>query len=636
MKHLFEAAALTPERMGLSPGGFIATVTADPTFRPSNGHFTFPQTITIRSSTPTATIFYTTDGSTPTHSSASIASGGRVVLNSAATIKAFAAVSGLADSNIISSPYAAYFNKYVPQGLITGIAGKIGNPNVIYEGNPQILSANPDGNIFKMWYMADAFTRGLLYAESNDGKVWTPYVSNPVIAAGATHAGFGRVSKQGSKYYAYMTTDNGISASTSSNGLSWTLQNATALTATQSWENGKVWQLNVITVDSNGKWWGSYNGGDSGNFFTSWLEGLAVSTDGINWTKPNTGPVIPSPISTGNFQWHTVNGKFYGWSQAVNQTLIDVSIFRFSATNPAGPWVQDANPDWYPTIAAENVGVTGGNLDDPSIVEAFGNVYIYGTKTLNGIAQGVDCAIASNTTFAQLVAAPTGVQNVPMYFTDVNLQTQASDNFIRANANPIGGNWTSLTANTAQLVSNLVEPSSVGVNSDSWWNGFTWDNDQWARVTVAACANSSSFVGVSLRQDKTGVATAYRFMWSGVLGSAGTYYIQKLVNGTATNLATGARTINVGDTITGAIIGTNLYFYHNMVLVRAAVSDSNITGGSGGFALVAGSAVTDAQISAFSGGNFINPALNPIPTSTAYAGAELSELCSFWRLFPNH
>ncbi len=110
-------------------------------------------------------------------------------------------------------------------------------------------------------------------------------------------------------------------------------------------------------------------------------------------------------------------------------------------------------------------------------------------------------------------------------------------------------------------------------------------------------------------------------MWSGVLGSAGTYYIQKLVNGTATNLATGARTINVGDTITGAIIGTNLYFYHNMVLVRAAVSDSNITGGSGGFALVAGSAVTDAQISAFSGGNFINPALNPIPTSTAYAGA---------------
>jgi len=204
-----------------------------------------------------------------------------------------------------------------------------------------------------------------------------------------------------------------------------------------------------------------------------------------------------------------------------------------------------------------------------------------------------------------LVAAPTGVQNVPMYFTDVNLQTQASDNFIRANTNPIVGNWTSLTANTAQLASNLVEPSSVGVNSDSWWNGFTWDDDQWARVTVAACANSSSFVGVSLRQDKTGVATAYRFMWSGVLGSAGTYYIQKLVNGTATNLATGARTINVGDTITGAIIGTNLYFYHNMVLVRAAVSDSSITSGSGGFALVAGSAVTDAQISAFSGGNFI-------------------------------
>lgn len=89
-------------------GGFENTVTAStvgtPTFTPSSGtSFSSTLSVTIADGTPNSTIYYTTDGSTPTTSSA-VYSGG-ITLNASSTIKAIATAKGDNESAVASASY---------------------------------------------------------------------------------------------------------------------------------------------------------------------------------------------------------------------------------------------------------------------------------------------------------------------------------------------------------------------------------------------------------------------------------------------------------------------------------------------------------------------------------------------------
>jgi hypothetical protein len=78
-------------------------VAAAPTFSPSSGTFTAAQKVTLTSSTPGATIYYTTNGSTPTTSSTKYT--GAIAVSSTQTIKAIATASGYAASPVASATY---------------------------------------------------------------------------------------------------------------------------------------------------------------------------------------------------------------------------------------------------------------------------------------------------------------------------------------------------------------------------------------------------------------------------------------------------------------------------------------------------------------------------------------------------
>jgi lysophospholipase L1-like esterase len=79
-------------------------VAASPTFNPLPGTYTSTQNVALNSTTSNATIYYTLDGSTPTHSSA-VYSTPIVVSSSSLTIKALAAASGHQDSLVVSGAY---------------------------------------------------------------------------------------------------------------------------------------------------------------------------------------------------------------------------------------------------------------------------------------------------------------------------------------------------------------------------------------------------------------------------------------------------------------------------------------------------------------------------------------------------
>jgi len=74
-----------------------------PQFSPAAGTYSTAQAVDIYDITPGAIIYYTTDGSTPTTASAVYSS--PIVVSANQTIHAFAAISGLTSSAVVSSAY---------------------------------------------------------------------------------------------------------------------------------------------------------------------------------------------------------------------------------------------------------------------------------------------------------------------------------------------------------------------------------------------------------------------------------------------------------------------------------------------------------------------------------------------------
>lgn len=81
----------------------LAEPCATPTFSPAAGEVEKGTTITISTETDGATIYYTTNGTTPTTSSTTYSSA--ITINSAMTIKAIAAKDGMANSEVASASY---------------------------------------------------------------------------------------------------------------------------------------------------------------------------------------------------------------------------------------------------------------------------------------------------------------------------------------------------------------------------------------------------------------------------------------------------------------------------------------------------------------------------------------------------
>src|SRR5204863_4554006 len=79
-------------------GKATTVAVATPVFNPNGGTFDTSVTVTITDSTPGATIYYTTDGSTPT--TASTVYTGPITLTATTTLKAMAAAPGKASSTV--------------------------------------------------------------------------------------------------------------------------------------------------------------------------------------------------------------------------------------------------------------------------------------------------------------------------------------------------------------------------------------------------------------------------------------------------------------------------------------------------------------------------------------------------------
>ena len=102
--------------MGLA--GAAPPTAATPAFSPAPGTYTSSQSITLSDSTPGAVIHYTTDGTTPTASSAVY--GSAIPLNTTTTIEALAVASGYTNSAVATGVYTLNGTPIVPYIQVNG------------------------------------------------------------------------------------------------------------------------------------------------------------------------------------------------------------------------------------------------------------------------------------------------------------------------------------------------------------------------------------------------------------------------------------------------------------------------------------------------------------------------------------
>jgi hypothetical protein len=97
------ASGFSNSSLGTATYTITLPAAAPPAYSPAGGTYTSAQTVTVTDSTSGATIYYTTDGSTPTPSSTEYT--GPITVSSSGTLNAIATASGYATSIVSSTTY---------------------------------------------------------------------------------------------------------------------------------------------------------------------------------------------------------------------------------------------------------------------------------------------------------------------------------------------------------------------------------------------------------------------------------------------------------------------------------------------------------------------------------------------------
>jgi hypothetical protein len=131
----------------------IQSQAATPTFSPAAGSYSSAQTVSISDATSGANIYYTTNGSTPT--TASTPYTGPITVSATETLKAIAAATGFANSNVATATYTIGSGGGGGVGFGSGFAAgsMVLNGNAAINGTAlSLTTAGPTFEVASAWF----------------------------------------------------------------------------------------------------------------------------------------------------------------------------------------------------------------------------------------------------------------------------------------------------------------------------------------------------------------------------------------------------------------------------------------------------------------------------------------------------
>jgi len=160
-------------------GSVQAQTVATPVFSQTSGQAEVQFYVTVTDSTSGATIYYTLDGTTPTTSSATVASGGTILISQSETLQAYATASGYTQSAVASATYT--ITGQVSVGQIHTVALKSdgtvwtwGGDNVGQLGNGSTTERHAPAKLTSLSGMVQvAAGEWHTLALNSDGTVWS-------------------------------------------------------------------------------------------------------------------------------------------------------------------------------------------------------------------------------------------------------------------------------------------------------------------------------------------------------------------------------------------------------------------------------------------------------------------------------
>lgn len=178
----------------------------------------------------------------------------------------------------------------------------------------------------------------------------------------------------------------------------------------------------------------------------------------------------------------------------------------------------------------------------------------------------------------------------------------ADDTFTRADANPIGGNWTTTSGfHAIQLLGNKAQAVTTFQDACAYWNANSFNNDQYSEVVIPFINDLISYAGPAVRCSASQVG--YQLYVGGVLGTLCSLF---LGTGLSTTLATFHYIVNANDAIRLTVIGNLLTVSVNGVTVGTFTDSTYPTGGAPGIVFQAQSGTTGTAITHFEGGNIVS------------------------------
>jgi hypothetical protein len=474
--------------VAFSAVGSAATVAA-PTFSPSGGTYTAPQTVTLSTTTPGASINYTLDGSRPSET-AGIVYSAPITISGTTTVKAIAYATGLTDSTVATATYTikAVAPTFSPAG------GTYTAPQMV-----TLSSANSGASInYTLDGTAPSDTAGTVYTA-------------PITISGTTTV----------KAIAYATglTDSTVATAT------YTIK---AVAPTFSPAGGTYTAPQMVTLSSA-------NSGASINYT---LDGTAPSD--------TAGTVYTAPITISG----TTTVKAIAYATGLTDSTVATATYTIKAIAPTfSPAGGTYNAPQTVTLSTTTSGATiRYTLDGTAPSDTAGTIYtapfaISGTTTVKAIAyaSGLTDSTVATATYTIKAVAPTfspaaGTYNAPQTVTLSTTTPGASINYT------LDGTAPSDTAGTVYTAPITISGTTT-VKAIAYATGLTDSTVATATYTIKAVAPTFSLAAgtytapqtVTLSTTTPGASINYTLDGTAPSDTAGTVYTAPItISGTTT------------------------------------------------------------------------------------------------------